>query len=121
MPEKPSVFVVDDEAIIASTLTLILNMSGFQATAFNSAEEAMPAMDSGCPYLLISDVIMPGMTGIDLAIRSRSACPNCKVLLFSGQAATNDLLESAALQGHNFRMLTKPVHPTELLAAIETL
>jgi CheY-like chemotaxis protein len=70
---------------------------------------------------LISDVIMPGMNGIDLAIRIKSKCPNCKILLFSGQAATADLLESARTEGHDFVLLEKPVHPSDLLAAIKKL
>jgi hypothetical protein len=43
----------------------------------------------------------------------------CKVLLISGQAETSDLLESAREAGRNFTVLAKPVHPTELLAAIK--
>jgi hypothetical protein len=45
----------------------------------------------------------------------RAQYPTCKILLFSGQAATLDLLESARAQGHDFDLLLKPVPPTELL------
>jgi hypothetical protein len=44
--------------------------------------------------------------------------PNCKILLFSGQATTADLLEKARLEGHEFEILAKPVHPTDLLAKL---
>ena len=44
--------------------------------------------------------------------------PNCKILLISGQAATADLLERARAQGHEFEILAKPVHPTDLLAKL---
>jgi CheY-like chemotaxis protein len=64
---------------------------------------------------------MPGISGIDLAIQMRAQYPNCKILLFSGQAATSDLLESARAQGYDFRLLQKPVHPSEFLFEIGQL
>jgi CheY-like chemotaxis protein len=68
--------------------------------------------------MLISDVIMTGITGIEAAIATRQKMPHCKILLFSGQAATADLLEKARLHGHEFEILAKPVHPTDLLAKL---
>jgi FixJ family two-component response regulator len=62
------VFVVDDEAVIAQTLTIILNQAGYQASAFDHPEKAIAARAELPPALLITDVMMPGMTGIDLAI-----------------------------------------------------
>jgi FixJ family two-component response regulator len=121
MPEPIRVYVVDDEAVIATTLAAILNTSGFRATAFTSAEDAIKAAECDGPSLLISDVLMPGMNGVDLAIHLKSKCPMCKVLLFSGQAATRDLLESARKAGHDFELLSKPIHPKDLLAAIRKL
>jgi CheY-like chemotaxis protein len=123
MPEKssPVAFVVDDEAIIASTLATILRISGFSSIAFTDPLEALNSADSEQPSLLISDVIMPGMTGIELALGIQAKCPNCKILLFSGQAATADLLETARKEGHDFVLLGKPIHPSDLLAAIKTL
>jgi DNA-binding NtrC family response regulator len=119
--DQPITFVVDDERIIASTLAAILNNSGFQATAFFCAEEAICAVESGAPNLLITDVDQPGMNGIELAVRFKTLCPDCKISLFSGQASTNDLLDSATLEGHQFELLAKPLHPRDLLAAIRIL
>jgi FixJ family two-component response regulator len=93
------VFVVDDEAVIAQRLAIILNQAGSQASAFDHPEKAIAARAELVPALLITDVMMPGMTGIDLAIHFRKAQPECKVLLFSGQAATADLLEREKLGG----------------------
>lgn len=61
---------------------------------------------------------MPDMTGTDLAIEIKRLCPSCKILLFSGQSATADLLEKARQQGYDFTLLTKPVHPADLLREI---
>jgi CheY-like chemotaxis protein len=83
-----------------------------------SGEKALEALDTFKPDMLISDVIMTGMTGIEAAIQTRAKLPSCKILLFSGQAATADLLERARTQGHEFEILAKPVHPTDLLAKL---
>lgn len=119
MPETNRVvFVVDDEPVIAQTLAIILNQAGFQASAFHHPEKAIAARPELTPSLLISDVMMPGMTGVELAIEFRKAQPECKVLLFSGQAATADLLEKARQEGYDFDLLSKPVHPADLLARL---
>ena len=115
---KPRVLVADDEQVIANTLAIILNQAGFEARAVFSGEKAVEALDSFQPDMLISDVIMTGMTGIEAAIITRARMPNCKILLFSGQAATADLLEKARTMGHEFEILAKPVHPTDLLAKL---
>ena len=87
----------------------ILNQAGFEAHAFEAPRKAIAACDEMVPDLLISDVIMPEMTGIEVAIRFRKAQPQCKILLFSGQASTSDLLEKARAEGYDFELLTKPV------------
>ena len=117
-PTKRKVLVADDEQVIANTLAIILNQAGFEARAVYSGEKAIEALDNFQPDMLISDVIMTGMTGIEAAIATRAKMPNCKILLFSGQAATADLLERARLDGHEFEILAKPVHPTDLLAKL---
>ena len=111
----PRVFVVDDEPVIASTLAAILQNNGYSARFFTSPLEALAAARLKAPDLLISDVAMPGISGIELAIRMRAQYPTCKILLFSGQAATTDLLENARAQGHDFDLLLKPLPPVELL------
>ncbi len=119
MPDTNRVaFVVDDEPVIAQTLAIILNQAGFQASAFDRPEKAIGALADSTPALLISDVMMPGMTGIELAIHFRKAQPECKVLLFSGQASTANLLEKARAEGYDFDLLSKPVHPADLLAKL---
>jgi DNA-binding NtrC family response regulator len=112
------VFVVDDEFVIASSLGLILRHKGFDAISFHSPLDALEAVRSQAPDLLISDVVMPQLSGIELAIRVQELCPNCKVLLFSGQAATAALLLTASERGHKFEVIAKPVHPTDLLRKI---
>jgi DNA-binding NtrC family response regulator len=115
------VFVVDDELVIASTLATILNMNGFSARPFTQPLEALAAAHLDIPDLLISDVAMPDLSGIDLAIQITAQHPRCEILLFSGQADTVDLLKKARHGGYHFRLLAKPVFPSELLAEIEKI
>jgi CheY-like chemotaxis protein len=94
---------------------MILNQSGFDARAVYSGEKALELAATFLPDMLISDVIMADLNGIDAAIRIRELLPGIKILLFSGQAATADLLEKAHAEGHEFEILAKPVHPQDLL------
>src|SRR5580692_2473288 len=97
---RPMVLVVDDESTIADTLTEILNRSGYAAMPAYDGESALESALLMPPELLITDVVLPGMSGIDLAITIRRIFPDCKIILFSGQASTADLLASANKRGH---------------------
>ena len=118
--KKPIVLVVDDEQVIADTLAKILDLNGYDASAVYTGTAAVESARSLRPDLIISDVIMPDMNGIEAAISIRSFLPTCKILLFSGQAATADLLEDARAHGHEFEILAKPVHPSDLLAKLRS-
>ena len=73
---KPKVLVADDERVIADTLAIILNQSGFEATAVYNGEKAVEAARIIRPDMLISDVIMTDMNGIDAAITIRAMLPD---------------------------------------------
>lgn len=118
---SPRVFVVDDEPVIASTLEAILKQHGYSAVAFISPIKALASARSRAPDLLIADVVMPDLSGIDLAIRMKAQHPECKILLFTGVAGTRDLLEDARSQGHDFQLLHKPVHPSTILSMVGAL
>ena len=117
--QQLSIFVVDDEQIIATTLMLILQNSGYLVQAFFNPLQALAAARLDAPDLIISDVVMPQLTGVELAIQIMAMCPLCKVILFSGQAQTADLLSAARDLGHNFTLLSKPVHPVDLLRHVK--
>jgi DNA-binding response OmpR family regulator len=118
---KPKVLVVDDERVIADTLAIILNQNGFEASPVYTGHAAIERAKRTRPDLLISDVIFEDepINGIDVAIKVKELLPTCRILLFSGKAATADLLKSARAQGHEFEILAKPVHPQDLLAKLQ--
>jgi CheY-like chemotaxis protein len=106
---KLSVLVVDDEKLIADSLVQILNMFGFDASSGYSGLDAIDRANTGALDVLITDVVMNEMTGIEAAIKIRTILPNCKVLLVSGNQRTADMLKFAHEQGYEFEIIAKPV------------
>src|ERR1035438_9602351 len=78
---KRRALVVDDEQVIADTLAKILDLNGYEASAVYTGTAAVESARSLQPDLIISDVIMPDMDGIQAAISIRSLLPDCKILL----------------------------------------
>lgn len=117
-PEAKRILVVDDEECIAETLVLILRSVGYDATARNDARSALEECELRVPHLVISDVMMPEMNGIELAIQIEQKYPESRILLISGLGSSFALLEEASQRGHSFEIMSKPIHPTDLLAKI---
>jgi CheY-like chemotaxis protein len=118
---RPFILVVDDEKRIADTLALILDSEGYSAEAAYEGASALEICRRKVPDLILSDVVMPCMNGIELAIAVRQQFPDCYILLFSGQADTAEILEDAKRRGYDFELLAKPLHPEELLTRIRKL
>ena len=121
--EKPKtrVLVVDNERIIADTLALILRQNGFDACTAYSGEEAVQRAITLQPEIVLSDIIMGEMNGLEAAVLISESLPRCKILLFSGQPATADLLREARYRSCGFEVMAKPVHPTVILEQIKSL
>jgi DNA-binding response OmpR family regulator len=115
---RPVVLIVDDEIAIADTLAIILANNGFATIAAYGGRSALEIARVIPPDLLLSDVSMPGMTGVELAIAISQQIADCRVLLFSGQSLTVDILAEARAAGYDFPALTKPIHPSVLLRRI---
>jgi DNA-binding NtrC family response regulator len=112
-----TVMVVDDEPLVADTLAVILTHAGYRAVRAYDAKTALEMASVRAPDLLISDVAMPQMNGVELALGMVSLVPACKVVLFSGHARSVDLMR-AYDAGHDFPLMAKPMHPTEMLGQV---
>jgi DNA-binding NtrC family response regulator len=117
----PRIFVVDDDPEIARMLSVILQLSLFNAIPYTDPRAALEAARAEPPDYLISDILMPEMSGIELAILMKNEIPACKVLLFSGQVGAPGLITNAREAGHDFILVQKPIHPTKLVEAIRSL
>jgi DNA-binding NtrC family response regulator len=112
------ILIVDDEKPLAETLGEIFRVAGYDCRVAYDGAQAIECVRTFDPALMIADVIMPGMNGIELAKVVLDSRPNCAVLLYSGNAATQELLESAHGTGHDFRVLAKPTPPRQLLETV---
>ena len=112
---KLRVLIVDDEHAVADSLVMILNKSGLEALAAYSGLEALEALPAFRPHVAISDVMMPGMSGFELAYHLSEGLPLCKVLLMSGNDAALEAAERDLAKGTFAKVLSKPVRPQTIL------
>jgi len=118
---KRRILVVDDERSVADTLTEILFASGFEAVAAYDGWSALDAAERFQPDFLLSDVLMPRMNGVELALAVHSLHPAVKILLFSGQVGISEILEAGQKRGLAFELIAKPIHPIKLLEQLRKL
>ena len=113
------IIVVDDEPIIADTLVNILTGEGHDAVAVSDGKSAIKWAQMIRPDAIVTDVIMPGIDGIETAKAIMEFLPTCRIILFSGQAATGGLLAKAQAEGCSFEVLAKPINPDVLLEKLK--
>jgi DNA-binding NtrC family response regulator len=121
MFETQRVLVIDDEADIADSLTDILILHGYDAVAFHGGLSAIESTRNHCPSIVVSDVVMPKLNGVDTVAAIHEFCPDVHILLLSRQALTTNIWEKALASGHGFELLPKPIHPYLLLKKISLL
>ena len=117
MSTCPTVFVIDDDLSVRRSLGRLLMSAGYEVVACASAEEFLALSDLPHPSCLLTDVRMPGMTGLDLleAIRIRGG--DVPVILSSGDV---DAATAAHARANGaIRFLLKPFASKELFAALE--
>lgn len=105
---------------LSESLALILSHSGFLAKTASKGEQAVETARAFLPDLVIADVCLGGMSGIEAANEILSFLPSCKIILFSGQATTLDLLKRSR-SAERFEILGKPISPDVLLQRISRL
>lgn len=112
------ILIVDDERTIADTLSVIFRHAGYETYTAYNGQLGLDAARTLSPNLVLSDVVMPVLDGVAMAIEIRNSLPDVEVLLFSGQAATVELLREAEQKGFHFEILLKPVHPEEVMRRV---
>ena len=113
------VLVVDDQRLIVDTIAEILESAGFEAVPVYDPWEALDVAARSQPDYLLTDVLMPRMNGVELAIAIRKMYPAVKILLFSGQAGISEILLEAQKRGFEFELIPKPIHPLKLVERLK--
>jgi len=118
---RPRVLVVDDERLLADTTAAILRHAGFETRIAYDAFAALEVTGSYRPDYILTDIMMPAMSGVELAIAISKMYPATKIMLFSGQAGISEILEQSKARGFEFPLLAKPVHPAKLIEGLRKL
>jgi CheY-like chemotaxis protein len=110
------VLIVDDDRLVADTLTLIFGKNGFEATAAYSADQALECAREFNPHLLLCDVTMPGRDGLTLVSDFTTERPACRIIMLTGFYSNLKFVrEHASKLSRQVGILTKPCQPSELL------
>jgi CheY-like chemotaxis protein len=116
------VFVVDDEANIADTLSLILRRVGFTVHTFYDGQAALEHARRETPDIVLSDIVMPKMDGLELASKLWEQFPLCRILLVSGNACYSALLSKQENENSlELAILAKPVHPDIIIRKLTAM
>ncbi len=112
------ILIVDDSRLQRRILSRLLRKWGFDVAEAESGEEAVAIFDHADPDLVLSDWMMPGMTGLDLcrALRSATAQRYCYFILLTSKSEKDEIAQGLDAGSDDF--VTKPVDPTELRARI---
>jgi DNA-binding NtrC family response regulator len=113
---RPLAFVVDDEPVVAKMLCAFLSRAGYETAAFPTGPAAIEALGQTRPLLVLLDLALPEMDGIEVLRRIREAAPEVVVIMVSGQGTVKAAVDAIRLGASDF--LEKPVDQTRLEAAL---
>jgi CheY-like chemotaxis protein len=113
------VLVVDDDMPIADAVKIILELRGYHVWAAYDGQRAMEILQKIAPNLVLLDVMLPGVTGLELCRFIKSKLPHIKVVMLSAKGLRPDLDKAENVGADAY--LTKPCKPDEILDAVNRL
>ncbi|MDX2120918.1 MAG: sigma-54 dependent transcriptional regulator [Gemmatimonadota bacterium] len=116
MSQKPSVLVIDDESGILDTLRILLKKEGFEVTTAQGGKAGLEAIKNATPDLVLTDVRMPQVTGLDILTAAREQDPMTPVILMTAQASLQTAI--AAVNAGAYYYIQKPFANDELVAIL---
>ena len=111
---EPSILIIDDEAGILGTLTILLKNSGFQVATAQGGRAGLEAMKSSLPDIVLSDIRMPQVSGLDILDTALGLDPDMPVILMTAQASLQSAIQAVNQGG--FHYIQKPFANDELVA-----
>ena len=119
---KTRVLVVDDDRLVADTLSLIYNVNGYECEARYSAADGFQRAKEFAPELMICDVTMPEESGLQLADRMQEAMPNTRLLMLTAYASNAAKVNAQSRRMRRpLKLLSKPCRPDDLLRETRSL
>jgi len=116
MSEKTTIHIIDDDAAMRDSLAFLLDVNGYAARTYETADDFLKDAAAQTSSCIISDIRMPGMTGIELVRKLRSGGTSCPVILITGHGDVALAVEAMKAGAADF--LEKPFDDTALLEAI---
>ncbi len=116
-PKQPTVFVVDDDGGVRSSIRILLKSVGIGTTTFASAKEFLAAYDQSAPGCLVLDIRMPGMSGMELQLELNRLGAVIPVVFITGHGDVPMAVE--AMQQGAFDFLQKPFRDQDLIHRIQ--
>lgn len=113
---KPKVLVIDDDRMVADTLAEILRLHGFFPIPLYSGEEAVSFVERFRPDIVLSDIRMHHVDGIEAARMIRELHPECRVILFT--ATSLNTTTKQAIERSGFEFLQRPLHPQNVISTL---
>ncbi len=115
----PRILLAEDDETMRSFLTRSLEKAGYQVVAVGLGTDALPLLAGGGFDLLLTDIVMPGMDGIELARRATSMQPKLNVMFITGFAAV--AMDKAKDRPVNSKILQKPFHLKDMVDVVDKL
>ena len=112
------ILLAEDDQVMREYLTRALERSGYAVTAVDRGTAAIPLLETETFDLLLTDIVMPEMDGIELAQRASELCADLRVMFITGFAAVTLKAGRAMPQA---RVLSKPFHLRDLVAEVDRL
>ncbi|OPX18784.1 MAG: hypothetical protein BZ151_12805 [Desulfobacca sp. 4484_104] len=117
--DKPRILVVDDESRAVAGLVSLLQHDGYPAEGFSEPGKALERLRQGEIDVLLTDLKMPGMSGLELLQQAKKVMPGIAVVMITGQGSVNDAVTAMKQGAEDY--LTKPVNIDELEIILERI
>jgi len=114
---RPTILVVDDDDATRQGLTALLESWGYQASEAADGNAALAACDKGLPQAIVTDLMMPGMTGLEFVAALAERVQQTAVIFVTGQAAIDTAVQAIKLGAYDY--LSKPLEPQRLRDVLE--
>ena len=119
MEELLKILVVDDEPTICSLMNVYLSQQGYKVSMANSGEDALSLFEEAAPQIVLLDISMPGMRGIDVLQRIKEIDVNCGVIMLSAYGDDETIREAIDMGAYCY--IQKPMELTELRERLDEL